>query len=361
MRLCAEADGLCERGFPLGHRNADRGIRAGQPVEGDLYAVVAVAKELARPAAGKFDGVRHGSLIAGRGEVPVAVVGPFESQQHAGPGGEVAVFERIEQVIVLIPAAARALRMREGHRTGVRRGLSDERAARGGTRKRGGGDTHFPRIAGGKLGGEARLNGDLGHATPQRHGHVGGRARRCERLGGRTAHHEAAGTLGPRAHFGERTVVIRRIALHQGQQFGLAGKTIERTVRHDVELAGGTGGGVRNGERSAFRCQFGCGELSVDEQAAFGIENQSVHGRERLLPRFGGGRRIEERFDRRLLRYEAQMNLGCGRRIVRSFRIDRRHFFAGAQQCERERNEKEFFHGDKIIEGYLKLGLLSSM
>lgn len=120
VRLCAEADSLCERGFPLGHRDADRGIRAGKPVEGDLYAVVAVAKKLARTAAGKFDAVAYGGLVRSRGKVPVAVVGPFESQQHAGPGGEVAVLERIEQVIVFIPAAARALRMREGHRTRLR-------------------------------------------------------------------------------------------------------------------------------------------------------------------------------------------------------------------------------------------------
>lgn len=38
-RLCAEAHGLRERGFPLGHRDADRGVRAGQPVESDLNAV----------------------------------------------------------------------------------------------------------------------------------------------------------------------------------------------------------------------------------------------------------------------------------------------------------------------------------
>lgn len=119
-RLCAEAHGLRERGFPLGHRNRDRGIRAGQTAEGNLYAVIAVTKELARPAPGQLDGVRHGSLVCGRGEIPVAVVGPFEGQQHAGPGGEGAVLEQVEQVVVLFPVAPCALRMREGHRTCLR-------------------------------------------------------------------------------------------------------------------------------------------------------------------------------------------------------------------------------------------------
>ena len=119
-RLCAEAHGLRERGFPLGHRDADRGIRAGQPVKSDLNAVVAVTKELARSAPGKFDAVAYGSLVCGRGEIPVAIVGPFEGQQNAGPGGEAAVFEQVKQVVVLFPAAPCALRMREGHRASLR-------------------------------------------------------------------------------------------------------------------------------------------------------------------------------------------------------------------------------------------------
>lgn len=136
------------------------------------------------------------------------------------------------------------------------------------------------------------LHGELGHRSAERHRNVGRRTL-GDGFARRGRHHEAARTLGLGRDLREGAVIVRSGGFDLREQGRFGRNTRERKVRNGVEVARRTRCRMRQREGRRLVDEFLGGERTLRNEVALGVENVNRQRRETLLPRFGGGSRVQ--------------------------------------------------------------------
>ena len=288
----SQIDLLRYRRLPVGNRDRKAHLRAYQTRDRSFDAIVAVTHDRSACLARDRYRIDDFRTVGGRRGAAVGVVARRDLQLYTVALGKSAVFEDVEQVVVSARCGGGGLRMGVAHRAGRRSCGGDDRRLTRRFRELDARDGDRSRIflREGRI--DRGLHGELGHRTAERHRNVGRRTL-GDGFARRGRHHEAARTLGLGRDLREGAVIVRSGGFDLREQGRFGRNTRERKVRNGVEVARRTRCRMRQREGRRLVGEFLGGERTLRNKVALGVENVNRQRREALLPRFGGGSRVQ--------------------------------------------------------------------